>query len=187
MEANRILREAEASDSDAIAALHVKSWRATYRGILPDAYLDNEAEEERRRYWRQHLDRSGPADLVLLLFDRELLLGFISVVPAQEHDVDVVIENLHVDPGTHGRGLGRRLISKAVERLIPRGVKSISLWVYDQNEKAIAFYDRIGGKIDLRGTEDFAGATVPHSRIVFRDLTDLQSRCSDDRDGASNR
>ena len=43
MEANQSPRQAEASDSDAIAALHVKSWRATYRGILPDIYLDNEA------------------------------------------------------------------------------------------------------------------------------------------------
>ncbi len=178
MEANRGLREAVAPDSDAIAALHVKSWRATYRGILPDAYLDNEAEEERRQYWQQHLGRPDPADLVLLVQDANCLLGFISIIASPDEDVDVLIENLHVDPETHGRGLGRHLIAEAVDRLIPRGVTSISLWVYDQNEKATAFYSRLGGTIDLRGTEEFAGATVPHTRIVFRDLAELRSNCT---------
>lgn len=187
MEANQSPRQAEASDSDAIAALHVKSWRATYRGILPDTYLDNEAEEERRNYWQHHLSRPHPDDLVMLFQDGDHLLGFISIIPAPDHDVDALIENLHVDPETHGRGLGRRLIAEAVERLLSRDVRSICLWVYDQNEKATAFYSRLGGTIDLRGTEEFAGATVQHSRIVFRDLAELRSRCTAGRKEAPGR
>ena len=32
-------RSADASDADAIGALHAESWRRHYRGALPDAYF----------------------------------------------------------------------------------------------------------------------------------------------------
>ena len=118
MEANQSPRQAEASDSDAIAALHVKSWRATYRGILPDIYLDNEAEEERRNYWRHHLNRPHPDDLVLLFQDGDRLLGFISIIPAPDHDVDALIENLHVDAG----GIASMRLSELPYTKIPRPI-----------------------------------------------------------------
>jgi hypothetical protein len=40
------VREANAGDAAAIARLHVESWRATYRGILRDEYLDGNAAAE---------------------------------------------------------------------------------------------------------------------------------------------
>ncbi|MEU6929538.1 hypothetical protein AB0A05_10295 [Streptomyces sp. NPDC046374] len=35
------IREAAPSDAAAVAAVHIRSWRAAYRGLVPDAYLDS--------------------------------------------------------------------------------------------------------------------------------------------------
>jgi hypothetical protein len=39
-------RRATANDAAAIAALRVDSWRTTYRGVMPDAYLDGMRADE---------------------------------------------------------------------------------------------------------------------------------------------
>ena len=39
-------RRATANDAEAIAALRVDSWRTTYRGVMPDTYLDSMRAEE---------------------------------------------------------------------------------------------------------------------------------------------
>ena len=46
------IRQAHAGDAEAIAELHTLSWRGAYRGILPDSFLDLEAEAERRAAWQ---------------------------------------------------------------------------------------------------------------------------------------
>jgi ribosomal protein S18 acetylase RimI-like enzyme len=49
---NITLRRAEAADIPRIAALHVASWRAAYRGILSDRFLDGPVEAERLAMWQ---------------------------------------------------------------------------------------------------------------------------------------
>ncbi len=36
--------EAGSGHADAIARLHADNWKATYRGILPDGYLDTQVD-----------------------------------------------------------------------------------------------------------------------------------------------
>ena len=47
------IRLASAADAPAIAALQAESWRATYRGFLPDANLDRDVFDDRAAAWRR--------------------------------------------------------------------------------------------------------------------------------------
>ncbi|RSS31975.1 GNAT family N-acetyltransferase, partial [Streptomyces sp. WAC08241] len=49
------IREALPGDADALAAVHVLSWRAAYRGLLPRPYLEGLDAEERAAAWRTRL------------------------------------------------------------------------------------------------------------------------------------
>ena len=49
------VRWATADDAAAIAAVHIASWRAAYRGLLPDAVLDSLSLEARTDHWREWL------------------------------------------------------------------------------------------------------------------------------------
>ena len=61
--------------------------------------------------------------------------------------------------------------------LIGNGAGSVCLWVYDRNTAAIDFYLALGGKADAHGTDPFAGAKAPHTRIGWHDLAALRARC----------
>ena len=45
------IRHAEPGDARGIAEVHVSSWRTSYRGIVPDARLDELDVESRVSFW----------------------------------------------------------------------------------------------------------------------------------------
>jgi ribosomal protein S18 acetylase RimI-like enzyme len=172
-----VLRDAGPEDAEAIARLHAESWRAHYRDILPDAYLDGEALDERLAFWRRALAEPEAGDLTIVAIADNGLAGFIAVVRGGEPGFGAVIENLHVRPDHCGRGLGRRLLGAAAERLRAAGVTSACLRVFDANRAAIRFYERLGARPDQHGIDAFAGADAPDTRYVWHDLAELQRAC----------
>lgn len=181
------IRQALASDADAIAELHVLSWRGTYRGILPDSYLDGNIVAERRAAWERFFTAPVPGAMAFLalglapgsaLGAERKPDGFIAFERGHEPGHDAVIENLHVASSARGRGLGRKLMRAAAAHLIGAEADSLCLWVYDDNTAAIDFYRSLGGVIDACGIDPFACADAPHSRIGWHDLPALRDRCA---------
>ncbi|HEX6376829.1 MAG TPA: GNAT family N-acetyltransferase [Allosphingosinicella sp.] len=110
------LRRAEPDDWAAVAALHAASWRSAYRGIYPDAYLDEQAPEERRAFWRAMLAEMDPEiDILFLAEDAEGPVGFVCLRRKAEA-AGPLLDNLHVLPERKGEGIGRRLIAAAADR-----------------------------------------------------------------------
>ena len=54
------------------------------------------------------------------------------------------ISNLYVVPQHRGRGIGRRLVTDAVERLKKAGAQSVEMEVYPTNEKGRKFWEKMG-------------------------------------------
>lgn len=50
-----LIRPARMADADAIARVHVDSWRTTYPGIVPDDYLATMSYEQRSGVWQRIL------------------------------------------------------------------------------------------------------------------------------------
>lgn len=50
------IREAIVSDAKGIAKVHVDSWRTTYKGIIPDDFLNNLSYEQRTKLWEENID-----------------------------------------------------------------------------------------------------------------------------------
>src|SRR5688572_6272679 len=108
-----IIRPATGRDADVIARLHARSWRATYRGLLSDGYLDHTVDEERHRAWRDWFDLLAPdAFTVFLAEDGSGAVGFVALLVRSEPTA-VYLENLHVLPDRQRRGVGRRLMAEA--------------------------------------------------------------------------
>lgn len=173
------IRLAETEDADAIAALHTNSWRNFYKDILPKNYLDNEIEAERAEFWRQKLSDLPQGDLVLIARSGGALTGFIWVAINADPDYDAMIEALHVNSRLRGSGIGKRLLTNAVQQLLEDGASSVCLRVFDANRQAVDFYQRLGGVADQKGFDNFAGTNAPDTRIGWRDLRQLISMCGD--------
>ncbi len=53
-----IIRKAELKDISGIAKVHVDSWRTTYKGIVPDSFLDNLSYENREQIWKRGIEEN---------------------------------------------------------------------------------------------------------------------------------
>ena len=71
------VREATIDDADAIATVHIDSWRVGYRGIVPDEYLDSEEfATSRRDRWRDWTWHASAASRLFVVSVHGRLVGF---------------------------------------------------------------------------------------------------------------
>ena len=178
------VRHAAPADRHAIASLHAQSWQATYRDILSNDYLDHEVADDRRDLWdarfvkfdrRVHhvavaVDADADADA-----GADVIIGFVCVLLDEEPEYGALLDNLHVSPDRHRHGAGRRLMACAarwVATMQPGW--AMHLWVYERNEKTIAFYRAAGGvDVDRRTIVTPAGNRAAVRRFEWRDTAAL--------------
>ena len=172
------IRSAHPREFPRIADLQTESWRANYRAIFTDEFLDHRLAGILQDHWSAI--RLGSHDLVLVE-GREDILGFIAV---QARDGPLVT-NLHVRPPAQSQGIGRRLMIAAARRLIDDGYSSASLWVAETNGRAIDFYSRLGGRLTERATKEHFGENIAAVKIQWDALSDLLAR--DRMDGVQER
>jgi ribosomal protein S18 acetylase RimI-like enzyme len=140
-------RTATPADAEAIAALHAASWRATYRGVYDDMYLDRDVDSERLAHWRERLAESDPAHFTLLAERDGAPIGFIHVVGAEDAEYGSLIDNLHVAPDLKRSGVGRELMRAGAGWLVAAfSDLSVYLGVLEGNDNARSFYERLGGR-----------------------------------------
>jgi GNAT superfamily N-acetyltransferase len=164
-----IVRAAVPADAPAMGALHVRAWRATYAGMLPDAFLAGLDVQEREATWRRSLTapERAPAERVIVVAEADgALLGFAVAGHARGDDELGMGElyAINVDPPAWGRGAGRTLLAAATVWLEARFATSI-LWVVDRNQRARTLYERAGWSPD-GGTkvETYDGTNVDSRR-----------------------
>ena len=138
------IRPARKGDADEVARVHVHSWQAAYRGLLPEAYLDALRPEDRASHYRFE-DPDPDTPLTLVALEGSAITGFATIGPyADEPDETGELYGLYVDPPFWGTGVGRSLIATARDRLRDRECSRAVLWVLAGNERAERFY-RIDG------------------------------------------
>ncbi|MFI8826268.1 GNAT family N-acetyltransferase [Streptomyces sp. NPDC053431] len=202
------IRRALPSDAASIAAVHVRSWQAAYRGLVPDPYLKGLDVAERTEVWRERL--TGPAAPVVLVAEDESgsVTAFASFRPWPDGEGDTgggeggrggegegggggegaggrggegegeatpldaavtaELSTLYAAPEAWGRGVGRALLAATVEAMRGAGFRDAGLWVFEENSRARAFYERAGWRTDGESvTEDTGGRTLRELRYAL--------------------
>lgn len=141
-----LIRPATGRDADAIARMHARSWRATYRGLLSDAYLDHDVDDERHRVWRDRFDRLAPdAFGAFIAEDESGAIGFAALL-LHSPPASALLDNLHVVPDQQRRGVGRRLMAESARWTLDAAPGApLHLWVLEANTGARRFYRALGG------------------------------------------
>jgi GNAT superfamily N-acetyltransferase len=162
-------RPAGRADADAIAFLHTRSWRESYRGAFSDEFLDRELPEERLRVWRDRLAEPARNQLVELAFDGKDLVGFVCAYGAQDPDWGSLVDNLHVASAAKRSGIGAALMRRAggwLARSHPD--LGVYLWVLEMNTPARRFYERLGAEnAGVSVMETHGGAIVRSCRYTW--------------------
>jgi ribosomal protein S18 acetylase RimI-like enzyme len=157
------VRNAELTDAAAIAAVHVASWKAAYRGMLPDDYLDSLSADDRLAQWEEWL-RGGlePGRVVVVEQTGLGVRGFASWRRQHERPQTAELGAMYLSPEAWGQGLGRLLLNTVVDRMRDRGCRDAVLWVHPDNQRARRFYEAAGWKHeDELKHFDLWGLSVP--------------------------
>ncbi|MGW6935592.1 N-acetyltransferase family protein [Lentzea sp. NPDC054927] len=155
------VRLAVVSDAAAVASVHVRTWQAAYRGLVPDSVLDNLSVEERTSMWERSIPHGG----VWVGVVDDVVVGFAAAGPSREPDADFQLYAIYVLPSAWDSGLGFSLASAAVG-----DSPDVIVWVFDENPRARRFYERFGFRADgLSKTETIGGATL--NEIRYRRVT----------------
>ena len=164
-------RRAQARDAEAVASLHARSWRESYRGSFTDAFLDGDLVGERLRVWRERLGHPPDDPLVLLAVDGEELGGFICVHGRHDPQWGSFIDNIHVAREVKGSGVGSSLMRQAGAWLdLHYPGLGVYLWVLEVNASARRFYERLGAHdAGVTTMETHGGAIVRSCRYTWPD------------------
>lgn len=142
------IRPATPDDAPAIADIHVRAWQWTYRGQVPDDYLDGLTADIPRHIAFKHSLLSNPDNPVRtwVAVRDGCVVGFVDAGESRDADADTQtgeIWSVHVDPSVARQGVGRALMGPAVSDLHRRGFTDLTLWVLDSNERARRFYEAL--------------------------------------------
>ena len=150
------IRNARPADAESIAEVHDAAWRDAYRGIIPGRELERIIARRGPKWWDSAIRRGSR--IVVLEFDEEVE-GYASYgpnrVPALPYQGEIY--ELYLTPEVQGLGFGGRLLKAARSDLAENGYHSALVWALADNERALAFYRRLGGKVVREAQERFAG------------------------------
>jgi ribosomal protein S18 acetylase RimI-like enzyme len=155
------VRPVRPDDARRLAEIHVETWRATYRGVMPQELLDALSVDARERQWNEWIPNPDVAAFVAESDGK--VIGFVSVGRCWTEPEIGELYAIYVVPEAQGSGAGPALMEAAVESLGERWDEAI-LWVATENPRARRFYEREGWVADGERVDESFGAAVPETR-----------------------
>lgn len=127
------------NDLLSIGHVYCKAWKAAYKGIVPDDFLDGLTDENCAP--RSH--RPGGA---LVCEENGKIIG-VAAFGARRDRTDErsgELYSIYVLPEYWHTGAGSALFGAAKEQLRTTGFESIFLWALTENRRACRFYGKMG-------------------------------------------
>lgn len=151
-----------------VAPIHAASWRATYRGIYDDVYLDYQADTDRLQHWQARVPQlAGGLGEIFLATVAGKPAGFLCIEIGPDREGGAFLDNLHVLPDTRGQGVGRLLVDAASQWALKHGETQLHLVVYEDNLQARQFYAHEGWHTVAREIDDLpSGGTAAVLKLV---------------------
>jgi ribosomal protein S18 acetylase RimI-like enzyme len=173
------IRRATPGDARAIAEVRVEAWRRTYRGMIPDAYLDAMRVEASEAHWQRILGAApataaifvGTADTAVTGFAAGLLLA------EPRFGLDAELTALYVLPAHQRTGIGHGLVREVVAALCAAGATGLLTWVIAQNRGARKFYEGLGAELLAEQPFEWDGMDLVEAGYGWRDLAALAAAC----------
>lgn len=158
------------SDAADLARIHVRAWRETYAGLLPDSFLRRMSVPLHARRWRARLLRLD--EITLAAEGQDGLVAYASGQAVYEgHRAgEAEITTLYVLRDAQRLGLGRLLLTGAARALAGQGARSLVVWVLRDNLRARGFYERLGGAQGGTRDETVGGALAPTVAYRWPDI-----------------
>jgi ribosomal protein S18 acetylase RimI-like enzyme len=164
------IRRAHFADARPLAEMHVASWQAAYRDLLPSAYLTSLSIERRVAGWEEWLLENSRQVFVIEGDGR--VVGYVAFGPTRDHDLGAAeageVYGIYVHPDDWHKGYGKRLMKHALAGLSHEGFSLATLWVLKGNERAMRFYERCGFYTDGAAKQEHRQPDVILHELRYR-------------------
>jgi ribosomal protein S18 acetylase RimI-like enzyme len=163
------------ADAAELGRVHVRSWRETYPGLLPQAALDRMSPAIHARRFRHELMRARPGQVTLIAEDVGGAVGYTAgaVLNGEARGADAEVFTLYVLRAAQGAGVGRALLKASARVLRAEGAKSLMLFVLTRNERARGFYERLGGEAFAEVASHGWGEGLTETAYRWKDIAAL--------------
>ncbi len=163
------VRPATSRDAKAIAEIHIATWQAAYKDLMPQDYLDQMTVEKRQAYWREAIEYSEPQ--VLVATDGDKLVGFAGFDRSRDPKTRSTVGEIwaiYVTPAHWRQGVGLALWDGARDGLKEEGCTQVTMWVLLGNERALEFAEHAAGfkrEMTTLKTVDFGTVKLEEIRL----------------------
>jgi GNAT superfamily N-acetyltransferase len=175
------VRRAAPGDAGAIARVRIDSWRTTYRGLIPDAYLDGMQVEASTTLWARVLAAGPGTTSVFVAEQGPEVVGFAcgTLLKEPKHGLDAELAAVYLRREFQRAGLGRRLVGAVAEAQRKHGATGLLTWVIAGNRDARAFYEKLGGELVVEQPFEWDGMDLVEAGYAWRDPAALAAACAD--------
>jgi L-amino acid N-acyltransferase YncA len=172
-----IIRPARPQDARAIAQVRIASWRATYRGVVPDSHLDAMTPADSEENWRAAAAGEVPGAELLVCEVDGAVVGFAAYGAAREpsHGHTGELYATYYRPEAMGKGYGSAMLREVIRSLIRLGHADMIVWVMEANARGRNFYENILHMTPVAGSRqsfEIGGAQIWEVAYSLRPLPD---------------
>ncbi|MGO4706626.1 N-acetyltransferase family protein [Microvirga sp. 2MCAF38] len=160
------IRHAKADDAGALSKVFDAAWREAYQGVIPGVALEKMLQRRSPRWWRSALSRGRP---LVVLDIGQGVAGYVSYGRCRDRALPAEgeIDEFYLLPEYQGIGLGRRLFNAVRNDLRDRAMDRVIVWALADNERACAFYRRLGGRRIAEIEERIGGVSLAKIAYLF--------------------
>ena len=171
-----IWRKAVADDAEALAYLGAATFMATFAFDHPGQPLIEHLRTEHSVAY--YADALAKPDIDIILGETPLgtAVAYAMLTPPSHADLqqdgDVELKRIYLLGPWQGGGNGKALLDQVLIRAQQRGAKRLLLAVYENNERAVAFYER-AGFVPIGETVFMVGQFPFRDMVYARMMVDL--------------
>ncbi|HIV19618.1 MAG TPA: GNAT family N-acetyltransferase [Candidatus Merdivicinus intestinigallinarum] len=138
-----IVRPAKLEDSVTIGKIYCDSWKAAYKGIMPQDHLDALTPDDRT---------INPANYLVLESEEGVVFGLANLGSSRDKERPDwgELRAIYLLPEYWRKGSGTALFQGAEAELGRRGYSRYFLWVLTENVRARRFYEKMGMRLSGR-------------------------------------
>jgi len=152
--------------------MHARTWKVSYRGLVPDKLLDELSPARWENGWRRGFESMDPTRVVHVAEVAGHIVGFAGGGRARDGAPPGYVGEvyaIYVDPDRQGQGIGKTLLRAAAQGLVERGLVPIVIWTLFNNPASRGFYESRGGTVIDERRELFDGYELHEVAYGWRD------------------
>ncbi len=164
-----IIRRETISDAPGIAKVHVDSWRTTYKGIIPQSFLDGLSYEQRTKLWENNI--SDKSSMIFVAENEGEIIGFVTGGKRNTNEEAGAsdLTSIYLLEEWQGKRVGKKLLNQIMNVFLEQGYQKIYVEVLAEN-KTRQFYQYYGAEYVKTVQLNIAGKILNEEIYVWNNV-----------------